>query len=355
MKIALVVPFEESVPPKRYGGIELVVANLADELVDLGHSVTVFGTEDSTVSARLSPIFKRPIRSTPQASTEPTREAFTFAGISEVLKRLQIEPFDIVHNHIGWRFLLFSQHVMQPLLTTLHLSLENQLEQMFYQLHKTQPIVSITDAQRQPNRGLNYIRTIHNGIKVDHFTTSSPPLTHQDYLAFLGSIVPHKGPDIAIKVAKKCGRRLIIGAKVDPLQVEYFEKEIKPHIDGEQIIWLGEVDHHQKNKLLRESAALLMPIQWNEPFGLVMVEALASGTPVITFKKGSTPEVIKNGITGWICDDIDEMCAKVDEIGSLDRQACRKDAEERFTAKRMAEEYLEVYESLVDLHDKSSL
>ena len=296
MRIALVAPFDESVPPLRYGGTELVVHLLAEELHHLGHEVTLFASGDSITAARLIPGTPSAVRLLPEARNRATRAAFCYLGIGEVLKVLNNERFDIIHNHIGWPLLAFKNLIRDPLLTTLHGTLVDEHERNMYAKHKKSPFLSISDSQRKPLPTLNYVGTVHHGLDLENFDFNNSP---DDYLAFLGRITPDKGPKQAIAIAKATGKRLLIGAKIDPTDEAYYSKHIKPHIDGKQIVYLGELDHAAKVQLLRNACALISPLQWDEPFGLVNIEALACGTPVIATTRGSLPEIITNGKVGF--------------------------------------------------------
>jgi glycosyltransferase involved in cell wall biosynthesis len=344
LKIAMVVPWEETTPPKKYGGIELVANNIAFRLRDYGHDVTILATGDSEPDAKLLPIFEESTRKLPQSSDRIVREAYTFLGISRVINVLRKQRFDIVHNHLGWRFLMFRDQIRQPMLTTIHLNLDNKYEQDIYRRYAGHPFVSISKSQREPMPELNYVKNIYNGIRVFDFNYQKE---HEGYLAFLGSFTAHKGPDKAIEIAKKSGKKLIMAGKIDPLKVRWFDKHIKPHIDDKQIVFVGELDHAEKNKLLGGAEALLMPISWREPFGLVMAEALACGTPVVATRLGSAPEVIKNNKSGFLCDDIDCMVSCVKKLGQIKRSDCRHEAVSRFSTKAMTEKYIQTYRKII--------
>ncbi len=340
----MIVPWEETTPPRKYGGIELVANNIAYRLKESGHDVTMLATGDSEPDAKLLPIFEESTRELPQSSDRVVREAYTFLGISRVINVLRKQRFDIVHNHLGWRFLMFRDQVRQPMITTIHLSLDNKYEQDIYRRFAGHPFVSISKSQREPMPELNYVKNIYNGIRVTDFTYQEE---HDGYLAFLGSFTAHKGPDKAIEIAKKTGKKLIMAGKVDPLKVRWFDKHIKPHIDDDQIKFIGELDHVEKNKLLGGAEALLMPISWREPFGLVMAEAFACGTPVIATRLGSAPEVVKHGKTGFLCDDTNCMIKCVKQIPIIDRANCRKEAVNRFSTKKMAKSYADTYRQVI--------
>jgi glycosyltransferase involved in cell wall biosynthesis len=344
MKIAVLAPFEESVPPKKYGGTESVVYNLIVELVALGHDVTMFGTGDSNVPCKVVPIFPHTIRSIePYASDMQMRDAAKFLGIGKVLAHLENEQFDIIHNNLGWRFLLFAKTFHMPLVTTLHNPISKGQEQMGFLAYPDLQFVSISDNQRKPLPELQYVKTVYNGIDLDMYPFSE---THDGYLFFLGRMSQEKGVKEAIDVAKKTNRRLLIAAKVDLVDEPYYEM-VKPFIDGKQIMMLGEITGAEKTKLLQQATALVSPIQWEEPFGLVAIEAMSCGTPVLGMARGAYPEIITPGRNGFLATTVDEMITQVGQIASIDRHACRKTVEERFTRRHMAEEYVRVYEKIL--------
>lgn len=349
MKIALLAPFEERVPPKKYGGIERVVHDLAEELHRMGHDVTVLASGDSVISGRLIPVVPKAIGS---GQPKRIREALTYQALTKVVDILKHEKFDVLHNHIGWQALLFRDMLQLPVLTTMHWVLDNACEKFMYHLFKDMPYVSISNSQRQPLPDMNYMATVYHGIGLKSLKFRKKP---DDYLAFLGRFSPVKGPVQAIEIAKKTGSRLIMAAKINDFERDYYEEKIKPHIDGKQIVYIGEVDDTEKAKLLGGARALLSPLQWAEPFGLTNVEAMACGTPVIGTKCGSLPEIIKDGTVGFLCDDIDQMARRVADIDKLDRQACRDYVEKRFAVHRMAEEYVKLYAKLAPPAKKHTL
>lgn len=344
MKIAVLAPFEEQVPPKKYGGTELVAYNLTEELVALDHNVTLIASGDSVTTAKLMPAVDKAIRVLPQARNPQTRMALNYQGLANALAIIINGDFDILHNHYGWPLLMFRELLNCPVITTLHGTLADPTEQRMYTLHQDVSYISISDSQRRHGPHLNYLDTVYNGIQVERFEFNNHP---KDYVAFLGRICPQKGPEYAIEIAKKTNQRLVIAAKIDPVDANYFEQMIEPLIDGDQISFIGEVDHVGKVDLLKNARALISPLQWDEPFGVVNVEALACGTPVITINRGSMPEIIVDGKVGFLCSNTDEMITRVAEINSIDRQACRDHVEEHFTARGMAEHYLHVYEKLL--------
>lgn len=338
MRIALVSPFEESVPPKSYGGTELVVSNIAEELVRRGHEVTLIAPGDSQTAARLLPVFPRSIRS--DETMLRYRDRFKFIGTGRVVDMLRREAFDIVHNHLGWRLLAFMHLIETPMLTTLHGPLTGEDQRVTFGEYKTANYVSISNNQRAGMPDLHFVANVYNGIAVDKFKLGPP---ERSYLAFLGRMSPEKGPVEAIKIAKASGSQLRMAAKIDPVDAAYFEREVKPLIDGKQIQFIGEVNHERKLSFLGNAAALLMPINWEEPFGLVVPEAMACGTPVIGLRRGSLPELIIDGKVGFICSTLDEMVQRVADVGTIDPQVCRHHVIDNFSIARMVDGYLEAY------------
>jgi glycosyltransferase involved in cell wall biosynthesis len=344
MKIALLAPFEEPVPPKKYGGTELVAYNLAEELTKMGHDVTLFASGDSQTSAKLAKCTPAAVRTQREARNNLTRIALNYQGLAVAIKLINEGKFDIVHNHIGWQALLFDNIIEAPIITTLHGTLADPTENQMYKSVKKSPFISISDSQRRHSKILNYVGTVYNGIDLDGFDYSTKP---GEYLAFLGRICHDKGPRYAIEIAKSTGHKLIIAAKVDPVDEKYFEQVIEPLIDGDQIQFIGEVDHPGKVELLKNAKALLSPLQWDEPFGLVNIEAMACGTPVIAINRGSMPEIIIDGETGYLCSNVDEMVDRVGQVDGISRATARKHVEDNFSSRLMAERYLAAYKELV--------
>lgn len=349
MKIALLAPFEERVPPRKYGGIERVVYDLAEELHRRGHEVTVFASGDSKISGRLIPIVPKAIGS---GKPKRIREALTYQGLTKVVTLLAKEQFDILHNHIGWQALLFRNMFKLPVITTMHWVLDNVCEKFMYDQYRDMPFVSISNMQRKPLPNMNYMGTIYHGIQLDKFPFKKKK---GDYLAFLGRFSPVKGPVQAIEIAKKTKQRLVMAAKINEFERDYYEQKIKPHIDGKQIIYIGEVGDAEKAKLLGGARALLSPLQWDEPFGLTNIEAMACGTPVIGLKCGSLPEIIKHGQVGLLCDTVADMIASVADIDTIDRAACRDYVAKHFAVRRMADDYLRLYDRLITQYQKVAL
>lgn len=340
MRIAQVAPLWERVPPPAYGGAELVVGLLTDELARRGHEVTLFASGDSMTLAQLEAVHPRALRLDPQV-----REA----GIYEMLQLSQVyaraKEFDIIHSHMGCAALPYAGLVKTPTVHTLHGIFTPDNEKLFVHAKK-QPYVSISNTQREPRLGLNYVATVYNGIDIKshtfHLQPNDPP-----YLAFLGRISPEKGTHLAIAIAKASGWHLKMAGKVDVVDREYYETQIKPEIDGTQIEYLGEADHAMKNALMGRAVATLFPITWREPFGLVMVESMAAGTPVIALHLGSTSEVIRQGVSGFLCDTVEECIAAIPKAVELDRRACRKYVERKFGVQHMVDGYEAVYQQVL--------
>jgi glycosyltransferase involved in cell wall biosynthesis len=343
MRIAQVSPLWERVPPPAYGGIELVVGLLTDELVRRGHEVTLFASGDSITQAKLISAHPRALRLDPNIKETSIYETLQMALVYE-----QAEQFDIIHSHIGHVALPYASLVKTPTVHTLHGIFTPDNEKIF-QYAKDRPYVSISDAQREPRLGLNYVATVYNGIDINSYKFHAQP-DDPPYLAFLGRISPEKGTHLAIAIAKQAGWHLKMAGKVDAVDVEYFETEIKPLIDGTQIEYLGEANHAQKNALMGGAVATLFPITWREPFGLVMIESMATGTPVIAMNLGSTTEVIAHGKTGFLCNNVQECISAIERVTDLDRYACHQYVKSRFGVQQMTDGYEAVYQQV--LQDK---
>ena len=339
MKIAQVAPLIESVPPRLYGGTERIVSYLTEELVRLGHDVTLFASGDSITSAELVPCCTRALRLDP--AVRDTIPHFMLM-IDKVRERA--EEFDVIHFHIDlFHFPLF-RSLAGRTLTTLHGRQDLGDLKPFYSRFGEMPLVSISNDQRKPLPHANFVATIHHGLPAD---LHRPSFEQGSYLAFLGRISPEKRPDRAIRIARAAGIPLKIAAKVDKVDEDYFRNDILPLIDGPGVEFIGEINEREKTKFLGEAAALLFPVDWPEPFGLVMIEAMACGTPVLAFRCGSVPEVIEDGVTGKVVDSEEEAIAALPAILSYDRRAVRQRFEERFTATRMAKDYVSTYRDLL--------
>lgn len=341
MRIAQVSPLWESVPPPAYGGIELVVALLCDELVRQGHEVTLFASGDSVTSAKLESVHPRALRLDPEVKEYSVYEALQLGHVYE-----RASEFDVIHSHMGCAALPYARLIKTPTVHTLH-GVFTPDNRKLYSFAKEQPYVSISNTQREPELGLNCVATVYNGIDVNSHQFFSQP-DEPSYLAFLGRMSPEKGPHHAIAIAKAVGLPLKMAGKVDVVDRQYFETEIKPHIDGQQIQFLGEANHVQKNNLMGRALATLFPITWREPFGLVMVESMAAGTPVVAMHLGSAPEVIADGTSGFLCNNVDECIAAVRKIAQIDRQGCRNYVANRFSAQQMAKGYAAVYQQVLE-------
>jgi glycosyltransferase involved in cell wall biosynthesis len=339
MKIAQVAPLFESVPPKYYGGTERVVSYLTEELIRQGHQVTLFASGDSVTQAHLVAPCPRALRLDDQCEDQL---AHSIVLLEQVLQ--QASAFDIIHFHIDYLHFPLSTRQHTPHVTTLHGRLNLPDLVPLYQTFPTVPVVSISHAQRTPLPWLHWRGTVYHGLPVDLYTFCDTPDT---YLAFLGRVSPEKGLEEAITIAQQAGLPLKIVAKVDPVDEEYFQKVIRPLLDDPLIEYLGEMGEADKDAFLGQAYALLFPIDWPEPFGLVMIEALACGTPVIAYRRGSVPEVLDDGVTGWIVEGLEEAVQAVARVATLSRSRCRQVFEERFSAPRMAQDYLRIYHQLL--------
>jgi len=339
MKIAQVAPLYEAVPPRLYGGTERVVAHLTDALIDLGHDVTLFTSADAKTRARLVAVRDQAIRLDPAPLKSDLAAHMTM--MHEVRRRAA--RFDIIHFHTDIVHFPFFDDMTEKTLTTLHGRLDLVDLPEVYSRWPHYPLVSISDDQRRPLADANWAGTVHHGMTAElyAFTPKS-----EGYLAFLGRISPEKGPDRAIAIAKRLGRKLKIAAKVDRADQAYYEEKILPLLDHPLIEFVGEISDDQKSAFLGGADALLFPIDWPEPFGLVMIEAMACGTPVIAYRCGSVPEVIDDGLTGFIVQNEDEAVAAAGRLGQLDRRAIRQQFETRFSAIAMAQRYLQIYAAL---------
>ncbi|MEN0074208.1 MAG: glycosyltransferase family 4 protein [Paracraurococcus sp.] len=340
MRIAQIAPLAEAVPPKLYGGTERVVSYLTEELVALGHDVTLFASGDSVTSATLAPMAPQALR---LDKTIGDPNAPVFLMLERVLRRAH--EFDILHFHLDYMpFSLFTRQPT-PHVTTLHGRLDLKEIWGHYELHRDVPLISISDSQRRPMAWANWARTIHHGLPQNLFRPM--PGAKPSYLAFLGRISPEKRVDRAIEIAGRAGMQLKIAAKVDRADRDYFEQKIEPLLALPHVDYIGEIGDHQKAEFLSNAQALLFPIDWPEPFGLVMIEAMACGTPVIAYNHGSVPEVMQDGLTGFIVDGEDAAVEAVGRLPLLSREAIRAEFDRRFTARRMAEEHVALYEQLV--------
>ena len=339
MRIAQVAPLHEAVPPKLYGGTERVVSFLTEELVRLGHDITLFASGDSVTDAKLVPIWPQALRLDPS-----TRDAIAphMIMMEEVYRRRH--DFDVIHFHLDyWPFSLFGRQEV-PFLTTLHGRLDLPELQPVFDMFPKAPVVSISNSQRRPLPQAHWAGTVLHGLPDQLLT---PQGGERGYLAFLGRIAPEKRPDRAIEIARASGIPLKIAAKIDRADTAYFAQVIEPMLAGGGVELIGEINDAQKPAFLSGAKALLMPIDWPEPFGLVMIEAMACGTPVIAFNRGSVPEIIDDGRSGFIVEDIPGAVSAVRRLPNLDPIQVRRCFEERFSARRMAKDYLDIYRGMI--------
>jgi len=342
MRIAQVAPLTEAVPPKFYGGTERVVHWLTEELVALGNDVTLFASGDSRTSAKLDPTWPRALR-LDGSVRDPN--ALHMVMLERVRQKCDNEEFDMLHFHLDYYpFSLFSRQPT-PFLTTLHGRLDLPEHQPVFATFASVPVVSISAAQRRPIPQANWLATIHHGLPENLLT---PRAVTPQYLAVLGRIAPEKGVDRAIRIAIRCGIPLKIAAKVDRADQEYYEGVIRPMTDHPLIDYIGEIGDDEKSDFLSGALGLLLPIDWPEPFGLVMIEAMACGTPVIAYNRGSVSEIIDENLTGMVVEDESSAVAAIRELPRLDRGKVRRQFEARFTARRMALEYLAAYRQLTE-------
>jgi glycosyltransferase involved in cell wall biosynthesis len=339
MRIAQIAPLYESVPPKTYGGTERVVSWLSEELVRLGHEVTLFASGDSMTTAELVPCCPASLR---LATGCVDTLAHHYVMLEKVLARKS--DFDLIHFHVDYLHFPLSAREHYNHVTTLHGRLDIPDLVPLYNAYPNMPIVSISSAQREPLPNLNWQGTVHHGFPADTF---APSFKQGEYLAFLGRTSPEKGLDRAIEIATRAGMPLKIAAKVDKIDQEYFDTCIKPLLNSDGVEFLGEIGYPEKNDFLAKAAALIFPIAWPEPFGIVMIEAMACGTPVIAYPFGSVPEVIQDGVNGYMASDITDAISAVGKLVKLDRKQVRKSYERRFTSGRMTQDYLKIYNRIV--------
>jgi glycosyltransferase involved in cell wall biosynthesis len=348
MKIAQIAPLAECCPPRLYGGTERIVSHLTEELVRQGHDVTLFASGDSRTSATLVPCSEMALRLNP-AIRDPI--PYHIVMLDEVCRRA--DTFDVLHFHIDLLHFPLIGHFTKPTLTTLHGRLDLPDLVPFYAAFSHIPLVSISDDQRRPMPPVNWAGTVYHGLPGDHLAFTRNP--KGDYLAFLGRISPEKRPDRAIAIAAKTGLPLKIAAKVDKVDQAYWDEVIAPMVAAHpNVTFIGEIGDDQKAEFLGNARALLFPIDWPEPFGLVMIEAMACGTPVIAFRCGSVPEIVDDGVSGFIVDTVDQAAEAARRIDQLDRTRIRASFMERFTVERMARDYVEIYRRLAGLRDEAT-
>jgi glycosyltransferase involved in cell wall biosynthesis len=342
MRIAQVAPLTEAVPPRFYGGTERVVHWLTEELVALGHDVTLFASGDSQTSAKLDATWPKALR---LDGAVRDANALHIVMLERVRQKCDDEEFDFLHFHLDYYpFSLFSRQPT-PFLTTLHGRLDLPEHQPVFHTFSKVPVISISDAQRRPVPQANWIRTIHHGMP-EQLLTPQPVIP--GYLAVLGRIAPEKGVDRAIKIAIRCGIPLKIAAKIDRADQDYYDEVMRPLMDHPLVEYIGEISDREKSSFLSGAIGLLLPIDWPEPFGLVMIEAMACGTPVIAYNRGSVAEIIQQDLTGFIVEDETSAVAAVGQLSQLNRNAIRSQFEQHFTGRRMALDYLAVYGALME-------
>ncbi len=339
MRIAQVAPLWESVPPKLYGGTERIVSYLTEELVRQGHDVTLFASADSETTARLEALVPRALR------LEPGLHDATAAHVMAVeAVAARRHEFDIVHFHVDHLHLPLFSRLDTPFVSTLHGRLDLPELKPLYARFPEAPLISISNHQRLPLAGAHWVATVYNGIPETHYDFHHGT---GEYLAFLGRMSPEKGPDQAIEIARRAGMPIKLAAKVDPVDQEYFEQRVRPLLKEPGVEFIGEINDAEKNEFLGKAAALVFPIAWPEPFGLVMIEAMACGTPVIAYPLGSVPEIVEDGVNGFVVEGVDQAVAAVGRLAEIDRRRCREVFEARFSARRMAEDYVAVYRRLL--------
>lgn len=333
MRIAPVAPLAESVPPKPYGGTERVVSWLTEDLVELGHDVSPFASGDSVTRARLIPVWPRALRLSRPRVDPLVAQTTLLQHFAE-----RAAEFDIIHFHIDWMHLPLLHRLRVPFLTTLHGRLDLPGLNALVNGFPGAPFISISENHRAPLRGANWAATVYHGMPPDLLRPCYEP---EGYLGFLGRLAPEKGAEAAIRIARRANMPLRISAKVPRDGSRYFKEKIEPEID-DQIRFVGELGDTAKEQFLGKAASLLFPIDWPEPFGLVMIEAMACGTPVIAFRRGSVPEVVEHGVSGFIVDDMDGAVEAVANLQTLNRAQVRRCFEQRFTAERMAGDYVAI-------------
>lgn len=339
MKIAQVAPLHESVPPLLYGGTERVVSYLTDELVRQGHEVTLYASGDSQTSARLRPASERALRMNAAARNDPLARHLLLCEMAVQ----EAESFDVLHFHLDHLPFPLIRHAEMTALTTVHSRLDVPDLIPLYREFADMHLVSVSEAQRRPMPWASWIATVHHGLPED---LHQPCYRPEEYLAFLGRISPEKRVEWAVEIALRARMQLRVAAKVDVVDKEYFERSGAclrlPHVE-----FLGEIGEQEKTAFLGHARGLLLPLDWPEPFGIVMIEALACGTPVIAFRRGSVEEIVDDGVTGFIVDSIEEAVEAVHRLGTIDRRACRHAFESRFTARHMCERYVQAYEEVI--------
>lgn len=358
MRIAMLAPISWPLPPSGYGPWEQVAHNLTEELVKLGHEVILFAAGGSQTRARLIETVPYALSTWPQAQRDAPRRFDPQTGLLEgppdgrvweqlhiatCMERAAAGEFDVIHSHLHVHALAWARLIKCPLVSTLHGAAWVRSSHPILTAYKENPFVSLSDAERTLLPELNYVATVYNGIRLENFPFEADK---DDYLLFAGRLAPEKGPDVAVEIAKRAGRRLLIAGMIEPQYEDYFNTRVKAHLDGRQIEYLGLLSQAELAPVYRKAAGVLFPISWCEPFGLVAVEAQASGTPLIATRFGALPEIIIEGQTGFVVDSLDEGVAAVDKLAAISPHACRRNIETRFSAERMARGYEAVYEAV---------
>ncbi len=347
MRIAQIAPLYESVPPRFYGGTERVVSHLTEQLVSLGHEVTLFASGDSLTSARLVSPCSTALRLSAKC-VDPLPHHII--SLDQVVRRA--DKFDLLHFHTDYCHFPLSKKLQLPSITTLHGRLDIPDLQPLYRRFPDVPVVSISLHQRLPLPGANWIANIHHGLPSALY---KPRFVRGDYLAFLGRMSPEKRPDRAIKIAQRSGMKLKIAAKIDRVDQDYFDSKIKPLLSDPAVEFIGEISDHEKSEFLGNAYAYLFPIDWPEPFGLTMIEAMACGTPTIAFRCGAVPEIITDRVTGFIVDDLQAAIECVARIPEIERKTCRAVFEQCFTVERMTSDYVSLYRRILAEMNESDL
>ncbi|MEK7580648.1 MAG: glycosyltransferase family 4 protein [Patescibacteria group bacterium] len=343
MRIAQLAPLWKTIPPQKYGGVELVVANLTKGLVNLDHDVTLFACGGSKSEGKLVKVVDKPLYDIVGGFSWKSIQAYEFLIFDELFKRLN--DFDIIHNHLGFHPLVFSKLINIPIVTTIHSSLAPDFPYLAERF-KDNLFVSISDAQRKLAPYLNYVKTIYLGVETKKF---EPNLKNDNkYLLFLGSLTKNKGVDLAVKATSELKEKLIIAGEIREEEKDFLDKEVWPYVDNHMIKFIGEVTMSEKIKLLANAKALLFPIRWNEAFGLVMVESMACGTPVVAYRSGSVPEIVADKTTGFVVDNFEEFKKGIKIVDTISREKCRQEATKRFDLSLMAQNYVELYKDILN-------
>jgi len=347
MKICHIAPLWERVPPSGYGGIELYLYDLlCEQARDKSLDVTIYATEDSIIpkGIRHIPMCPHPLRTDKFVKNPQAYYSFMLGRVFR-----DANKFDILHNHVDHNAFPFTQFTKTPMVTHLHSPLIPERLKVYREYNKNTYFVSISLRQQKLVPDLNYVANIYHGIPLEKFPFGGKP---RDHLVWMGRISPEKDTGTAVQVARATGRKIILAGKVDPVDEDYFQAEVKPYIDREQVVYLGELSFEDKVNFLKDAYAFLMPLTWEEPFGLVLIESMACGTPVIAMDRGSVPEIVKNKVNGFVVKDFEEMVEAVDKVGEIKREACRKYVEDNFNVSQMALEHKKMYNEVIARHKK---